>query len=110
MGMLDNTYYYTDVEGWAEVLADLTFSSTLYKNEFFDCEDYALKAMILCTERYDLNAFGFVIGQMPQGTHGFNFFFTGDRFMLHEPNAGFNTSPYFEVKNDYGYVPQMVLV
>ena len=108
MGMLDNEYYYTDVTGWAAVLTDMTFSSFLYTPETFDCEDYALKAMVVSTEKYGLNAFGLVVGEMPQGWHGWNVFYAGDRFMMLEPNTGFNLG-YFEVGTN-GYIPRNILI
>jgi len=108
-GMMDSYYYYTDLEGWGNILYDLTFKSNLYKTNRFDCENYALKAMNECAERYGLNTMAFVIGDIPQGRHGFNMFFHGDGFMLHEPNAGFGWGGYFEI-GDNGYRPELVIV
>jgi hypothetical protein len=109
LGMLDGWYYYTDLEGWGSVLYDLTFKSGLYKDDRFDCDNMALKAMNECAERYGLNTMAFVIGDIPQGRHGFNMFFHGDGFMLHEPNAGFEWGGYFEL-GDNGYKPDLVLI
>jgi len=108
MGMLDTKYFYTDAAGWASVLSDMMFSSLLYAPETFDCEDYALKAVVVATEKYGLNSLGLVVGKMPQGWHGWNFFYVGDRFMMLEPNLGFNLG-YFEL-GENGYVPYKVLV
>jgi len=110
MGRLDSQYYYTDLEGWGAILWDLVFNSNLYKADRFDCENYALKAMTLCAERYGLNTMGLVIGDIPQGRHGFNIFYHGDGFMLWEPNDGFpySGSP-FEI-GEHGYRPDMVLI
>lgn len=110
MGMLDWQYYYTDLEDWGKVLENLTFNSSLYKEDRFDCENYALKAMTLCAERYGLNAFGLAIGDTPRGRHGFNIFYTDSGFMLWEPNEGFPFSgSVFEI-GEFGYFPELVLI
>lgn len=110
MGMLDGRYYYTDLEGWGNILYDLAFKSKLYKRDRFDCENYALKAMTLCAERYGLNTLVMVIGDIPQGRHGFNIFYYGDGFMLWEPNEGFPWSGEpFEI-GENGYIPDLVLL
>jgi len=110
MGMLDWSYYHTDMEGWGKVLEDLVFKSSLYQADRFDCDNYALKAMTLCAERYGLNTLGFVIGNMPQGRHAFNVLYHGDGFLLWEPNEGFPFSgSTFEI-GDFGYQPEWVLM
>jgi len=108
--VLDKWYYHTDLEGWGKVLENLIFSSNLYKKDKFDCEDYALKAQVICAQRYGLNALRLCIGDVPTGKHGFNIFYFGDGFMLFEPNAGFTFSgSAFEI-GEYGYKPEIVLV
>ena len=110
LGMLDWQYYHTDLEGWGKILYNLVFSSSLYKKDKFDCENYALKAMNLCAERYGLNSLGLVVGNIPQGRHGFNMFYSGEGLMLWEPNMGFAWSggP-FEI-GDHGYQLDKVLI
>lgn len=115
-GMLDSYYYYTDLEGWGEILWDLVFRSGLYSQDKYDCENYALKAMNECAEKYGLNTMMAVVGQMPQGRHGFNLFYYGrgllsnaSGFMLFEPNDGFAWSGAFEI-GEFGYKPEQVLV
>lgn len=109
LGMLDSSYYYTDLEGWGKVLEDLAFSSSLYKQDKFDCDNYALRAMNECARRYGLNTLAMVIGDMPQGRHAFNIFYTGEGFMLWEPNDGFPISGAFEI-GEFGYQPELVLI
>ncbi len=110
MGILDANYYYTDRVGWANVLYNLVFSSLLYQTDRFDCENYALKSMIVCHEKYGLNAYGMTIGDIPLGRHGFNVFYCGeDDFMIFEPNAGFGFAGAFEI-GDNEYKPDMVLI
>lgn len=108
----DNWYYHTDREGWAKLVSHLLFKSNLYKTDRFDCEDYAIKAMITSAELFGLNTFRYTYGQMPLGWHGFNSFWTGDGFLLFEPNDGFQTtldSPVFEW-GENGYQPINVLL
>jgi len=110
MGMLDYNYYYTNLEGWGKVLQNLVFNSNLYQKDKFDCENYALKAMNICSERYGLNAFGLVIGNTELGRHGFNIFYHGNGFLLWEPNEGFDFSgSAFEI-GEYSYQPEIVLI
>lgn len=110
--MSDNWYYHSDREGWAGLISHLLFKSNLYKVDRFDCEDYAIKAMITAAELFGLNTFRYTYGQMPLGRHGFNSFWTGDGFLLFEPNEGFQTtldSPIFEW-GENGYQPINVLL
>ncbi len=110
MGLLDMDYYYTDMVGWGNIMYDMIFSSTLYKTDKFDCDNYALKAMTICAEKYGLNTFGFAIGLMPLGMHAFNIFYVGEKkLMLFEPNAGFANAGIFEMGQN-GYKPQTVLL
>ena len=85
----DSWYYHTDEEGWASLIRYLALKSSLYKADKFDCEDYAMKAMLLCAELYGLNSLRYTYGKMPLGYHGFNTCWTGDRFLVFEPNEGF---------------------
>lgn len=113
--VLDQWLYYTDLESWGKILYNMVFNSNLYKIDKFDCEDYALKAQCVSAERFDLNALRMCIGDMPQGKHGFNILFYGDKMgiegvMLWEPNAGFpHSGEAFEI-GKYGYKPEVVLI
>ncbi len=110
MGMLDNWYYYTSLESWGKLTGDLMFKSNLYRPERFDCDNYALKAMNICHERYGLNTFAYVSGQGPNGPHAFNMVYHGDGFMLWEANDGFPQSGSFFNIGDDGYVPKKALL
>lgn len=85
----DGKYYYTDRKGWAALIAHLAIKSDFYKPDRFDCEDYALKAMITCAELFGLNTFRYVYGNTPWGAHGFNCAWASDGFLVFEPNGGF---------------------
>ena len=110
--MSENWYYFTDREGWAKLISHLLFKSNLYKADRFDCEDYAIKAMVTCAELFGLNTFRYTYGDSPLGRHGYNSFWTGDSFLLFEPNEGFQgqmDSPVFEL-GENGYQPINVLI
>ena len=114
MNLLDGLYYFTDLEGWGKILYDLVFHSSLYKTDRFDCENFALKAMNECAERYGLNTLAMIIGDIPQGRHGFNmlcFYDEGEvEFMLWEPNIGFAWSGEpFEI-GEHGYKTDLALI
>ncbi len=110
MGMLDSWYYYTSLESWGKLMWDLTFNSNLYKKDRFDCDNYALKAMNVCHERYGLNTFAYVSGEGPTGQHAFNMVYHGDGFKLWEANDGFPVSGTFFDIGEHGYVPKKALL
>jgi hypothetical protein len=85
-GMWDNNYYYTDSEGWANVLLTI-IKSDVYKQDKFDCENFAMKAMTKAAE-YGLNTLCLAIGYKNGQRHAFNIFLTTDGFLLFEPQTG----------------------
>jgi len=110
VGMFDSTYYYTDGEGWASILSHMLFKSNLAKPEKFDCENYAMKAMSVCHEKYGLNTFGLALGMTPWGYHCFNILYDGMGFWLFEPNAQFGYGETLFRIGDNFYQPDRVLV
>jgi len=84
----DYWYYFTNPEGWAKILHYLVLSSSLYKPDRFDCEDFALKAQTMCAELFGLNTLRYTYGYTPLGPHGFNSLWAYS-FILFEPNAKF---------------------
>jgi len=108
----DAWYYHTDVEGWTNVLMHLIIKSNLYKKDRFDCEDYAIKAMVTCAELYGLNSLRYTYGGTPLGAHGFNSLWTGEEFLLFEPNMGFLAQFDFLIFDwgSNGYNPSHVLL
>jgi hypothetical protein len=101
----DHRYYHMDHERWAELVSHLLLESNLYKANRFDCKDYAIKAMITAVELFGLNTYRYTYGQTPRGRHEFNGLWTGNGFLLFEPNEGFRMtldSPVFEWgENEY---------
>jgi hypothetical protein len=107
-GLLDRWYYYTDLEGWGEIIQKLSISKP-HKEDRFDCDNIALEAMNDCAEIYGLNTLGMVIGKSPYGLHAFNMFYYGGGFKLFEPNRDYGYREYFEI-GENGYSPQVILI
>jgi hypothetical protein len=109
----DYWYYYTDRDGWAKLIPFLVIKSNLYRKDRFDCEDYSLKAQTLCAELFGLNTLRYTYGMTPWGAHGFCTFWTGDNFLIFEPNESFwdylDGNLVFEWKEN-GYEPEAVLL
>ena len=69
-----------------------------------------MKAAVTCRELYGLNTMALVLGNMPLGYHGFNMIYTGQEFLLFEPNGGFDCSGQAFPIGEFGYTPRLVLV
>lgn len=110
MSLLDGWYYYTDAEGWGKLLVDLMIKSNLYQSDKFDCDDYALKAKTICSERYGLNTMAFVIGDIPEGRHAFNMIYAGEGWLIFEANEGFQYQGQAFPIGENGYRPELILV
>lgn len=112
--ILSNLYYYTNREGWAEVLYDLVFNSGLYRENKFMCFSYAIKAQNECAERYGLNGLRTCIDRRVSSAHAYCIFGYGssrgiEKIMLFEPNEGFAWSGILEF-GEHDYIPELVLV
>lgn len=122
---LDSVYYYTNAEGWADVISHVNMWSHLYMPpsaydaESSDCEDFgiwaSLMAQTILGREYKLNGMRMVVGDIPT-KHGFNILPVGDdhgaltHFLLYEPQR---SSPFmaelFEI-GDHNYIPKLVLL
>lgn len=100
-------YFYTDDEGWAEVFDYIycVFNMPPYLSARMDCEDFGILLKGLVSALFGLNYFGFTVGQVPQGCHGFDFFKTEDRFLIMEPQL----AEFFEW-GERGYKPEWALL
>ena len=122
---LDAVYYYTNAEGWADIInhvnrwSNLYMPSSAYETEVSDCEDFgiwaALMAQTILGREYKINGMRMVVGDIPT-KHGFNIMPVGDdhgaltHFLLYEPNQGFPfMAEPFEV-GDHNYQPKLVLL
>ena len=110
LGLLDGQYYFTDLDGWLKIIWDLTFASSLYKNDRWDCDNFSFKAMTQCAERYGLNTMAYVSGNTPGGYHAFNMVYTGDEFLLFEPNDGFPFSGQLFPIGEFGYEVDTIIL
>jgi len=106
MYLLDTQYWYTTPENWATVLNSVLLSD-VYQAELYDCEDYALEAMVMVSKKHGLNTIGMVIGNTPQGRHGFNVFYDGT-WWVYEPQPDYGLG-YFPL-GENGYVPELILI
>lgn len=112
--VFDTMYYYTDLEGWGEVLYDLVFASELY-NPIFDCDKYALRAYIECCLRHKMNTLLPCLGTLKDEGHAFNIFPHGDEtgfkgLKLWEANEGLAWSgEIFEI-GEHNYKPVKALI
>jgi hypothetical protein len=76
--------------------------------ETYDCEDYALEAMVLVSKKFGLNTFAMAIGNVPGGRHGFNVFYTDNGWWIYEPQPGYGLG-YFPL-GENGYIPELILI
>lgn len=108
-GYLDSKYYYCSLEDWGKVLEYIYMVEDKpdYVTDRLDCEDFAfwLKAMI--SYYFGLNTMGVVIGDIPQGRHGFNMFYAEDGWWLWEPQVG-DQAPFRP--GHKGYKPLHILI
>ena len=109
-GILDSKYYYTDIEGWGQALQWIYLTQEMPKYSVvdgkwnLDCEDMTIWLKAMLSLHFGLNAQGIIIGDMPQGRHGFNMLITQDEELIWEPNPGFNLDAPFDI-GENGYKP-----
>ncbi len=106
-GFMDSDYFYVSDEDWAKVLSYIYFDYDMpkYMAEKMDCEDFGILLKALVSSLFGLNAFGFVLGQMPLGFHGWDIFKTQNGWLQLEPQTG----EIFPI-GDKGYKPQYILL
>ncbi len=116
--ILNSWFNYTDIEGLSKILPDLAINSSLYKLNVRDCDWYALKAQVICHERYELTSFRMCVGLVPyqeqQVWHGFNIVPYGEgkleSALLFEPNDGFEWAGNAFPIGKNGYEPKSVFI
>ena len=111
-GWMDKLYYSTSLREWELLLHYIYVKEEAFEyiTQTYDCEDFALWLKAMVSKHFQLNAFALVIGDGPTGKHAFNMFYTGEDFMLFEPNEGFYSSGTAAGIDDYGYEPQQVFI
>ncbi len=100
-------YYYTTAKDWAEIFSWIYFDFKMpsYISARMDCEDFAFLLKGLVSAFFGLNYFGWTVGTIPGGYHGFNLFRTEDGLLLFEPQTG----EMFQI-GEQGYRPEYVLL
>ena len=101
--LFDSTYWYPDVQGWANILTDVLFGMPAFVDELWDCDNFALEVKARVAIRYKINAMGIVIGNSPQGYHAWNAYVSGGLLLYLEPQTG-------EIwERDSSYQPDLIL-
>ena len=105
-------YYYTTIEDWNLLLHYIyeKFDMPNYIKARCDCEDFGILLKGLVSALFGLNAFGFAVGSMPLGFHGFNMFKTPGGWRLWEPNPSFNLGKPFKINDENQYTPFHILI
>lgn len=103
--LFDSWYYYLSHEDWGKVFREVLLNMPAYTTEKFDCDDFALLVKARVSERYHLNSVAVIIGDTPQGRHGFNMFLSEQGLSLLEPQTGdvFNIG-------ERGYIPDFAII
>lgn len=106
-GPLDEVYYYTKAEDWAEVFDYIFFKFNMpnYLADKMDCDDFAILLKGLVNSFFGLNYFAVVIGTAPGGGHSWNLFMTESGLLQFEPQNG----NFFEL-GEQGYKPEYILI
>lgn len=68
----DGMYYYTDLETWQKIIAEVLATRPKYTKDKFDCENFAMLTASRVAARFKLNTCGVAIGSSPWGEHGYN--------------------------------------
>ena len=104
-------YYYTTLEDWGKVFyyTYIDFNMPSYIAARMDCEDFGILLKGLISSLFGLNSFAFVVGDIPQGAHGFNMLRTEDGYFLWEPQSGFGLAEPFRI-GENGYYPHYALL
>ncbi len=101
----DSNYWFVCHEDWGIIITDVLLNMPKYTVGKFDCENFALLTSARVSEKYHLNTMGIVIGDSPQGRHGWNIFLSEWGLHYLEPQTG----EVFSVK-DSGYSAEIIIM
>jgi len=108
-GLMDSwsPYLYTDERDWAKVFSYIytVFEMPPYLKGRMNSYGFGILLKGLVHALFGLNYFGFIIGEIPEGNHGFNFFRIQGGFRIMEPLNG-----EFFRWGERGYKPEWVLL
>ena len=109
-GLLDSVYHYTSFEDWGQIFRWIYLNEELprFTYERWDCDKFAIWLKDKVCMHFGLNLFAFIIGDVPQGRHGFNLFYSENGLFLWEPQWVNEGEP-FRI-GDRGYLPMYALV
>jgi len=95
-GLLDSQYYYTTFEGWGQVFryVYMVEQPPVYLTNRFDCEDWAIWLKAMVSYHFGLSFFAVDIGDVPQGKHGYNWFYSEIGEFLLEPQLLETAEPF----------------
>jgi len=108
---LDNEYYYLTLADWQKVFAEVFTRMPSYIRDRRDCDDFAwiFRGFVLLLS--GMNAFGWVIGDIPAGRHSFNMFLAEDGWHILEPNPQYAYGNYNILNvGGKGYIPEVLII
>ena len=108
----DSEYTYTNLNEWLSVIVLVLSNLPRYRKHQYDCENYALSAMVLTSELCGLNTMLYVRGTSASGgAHGFNAFLCEKGLYILEPQCGIINPSKYKVTGikDFGKVNPMIL-
>lgn len=108
---LDDEYFYLTMDDWKKVFNEVFAKMPRYIKNRTDCEDFAWIFRGFVILDAGMNAFGWVIGDIPAGRHGFNMFLADSGWYLLEPNKqyGYGNANILNI-DERGYVPDIVVI
>ncbi len=108
---LDNEYYYLTLEDWRKVFNEVFSRMPSYIRDRRDCEDFAWIFRGFVILLAGMNAFGWVIGDIPAGRHGFNMFYADSGWYILEPNPQYAYGNYNILSvGGKGYIPDVMVI
>ena len=108
---LDDEYYYLTLNDWQVVFREVFNKMPSYIKDRRDCEDMAWMFKGFVSALSGLNGFGWVIGNIPTGRHGFNMFLAEDGWHILEPNPQYAYGNYNILDiGGKGYQPDVMVI
>jgi hypothetical protein len=108
---LDDEYYYLTLADWKKVFAEVFTRMPSYIKDRRDCDDAAWMFKGFVTALAGLNAFGWVIGNIPAGRHSFCMFYTDTGWYILEPNPQYTYGNYNVLPLGVnGYQPDVMVI
>jgi len=84
----DARYWGCSMKDWQGVIADVVRDLPVYRQDRFDCDNFAVLFSALVAQRYGLNTCGIAVGTSPGGRHAWNVIRAEDGWHSLEPQNG----------------------